>query len=710
MPEYSSTIQTKINNLREISKNFSEPIEVYQLLKITWAEPDGVRYYASTLVEAIEDSLPVVPVEIRLPADNYPAYFLPISADSTMGDEEIDLKIWDGDDEISRLVHENGEGVKVEVLWWFPVVELLLSDWWGHLRTSEEADVEFWLGKAANGFRSPNLPLPRRAHYRDCQAVFGEISTGCDYDRHKGGTRGNLNGGVPFTSCPRKQFADCSARLGDKLSHLSHQSVTETIVNYQTKGATLLPTARGNETNLKRPVRIIMGTRIVRDLDLMAAIPLYNNNHPDKGFWRLKFEIGEGPMQILGANVGGQNCFAGQNLIHFVPRGGEFRQPPTSFTPNVHNYSFTTHFDYTFGWVNPDETAADSLNAEATVAGLGDIAQYDDEENIIAISPTNNRSWQLLRLLTDKRFGYGLDISRVNILSWLICANWANNLVNFVEPETDEDLQHIRSASNVELQERPTQQQIEDMCWAGRFSRPFLFEGKLHIIPLRALDLEELADAPVFTDSGDDRNIIWEENKTTLRRSQKSDEDLPNRIELTYNDEVNEYKEQIVTVEDVTAQLRAGVVLGDSTRRVVPKKESALGVTNRNQAIKIAWSLLDLGKFDNGGLRNNLKITFKAWFLDCLTLHPEKVIRVVSAKITRYGFEYFRIKTIKRLANLQVEITAQAYNDEYYEDFEQTLSGPGAGWNYGGFTEYEPLLIGQTTFADGYLQVEILQS
>ena len=31
-----------------------------------------------------------------------------------MGDEEIDLKIWDGDDELSRLVYENGEGIKVE--------------------------------------------------------------------------------------------------------------------------------------------------------------------------------------------------------------------------------------------------------------------------------------------------------------------------------------------------------------------------------------------------------------------------------------------------------------------------------------------------------------------------------------------------------------------------------------------------------------------
>lgn len=712
MSELSEEIQTKINDLREISRNFSEEIEVYQLLKISWAEPDGVRYYASTLVEAIEDSLPVTPVEIRLPADGYPAYFLPISLDSTMGDEEVDLKIWDGDDEISRLVYENGEGIKVELLLWFPAVELLLTEWWGHLRTSEDSDVEFWIGKAANGFRSPNLPMPRRRKYRPCQAIFGEIVTGCDYDRHKGGSRGNLNGDVPYDFCPKKEFADCSARLGDKLSHLSHQSVTEVIVNYQTKGPTLLPSARGNETNLKRPVRVIMGSRTVYDLDLMAAIPLANNKHPAQGFWRMKFEIGEGPMQIWGAEVAGQNCLAGNNLIHYVPRGGEFRQPPTSFTPNVHNYSLTCHFDYTYGWVDPSVTAADTLKGKATVSGLTNIRNYTDEDTFF-LSPTDNRAWQILRMLTDKIWGFGLDFSRLNILSWLECANWAGTLVSFIEPENGEDLTHIRSNSKVELVERTTQQQIEDMCWAGRFSRPYLFQGKLCIQPLRQLLYEELMACQLFTDTGDGsdggRNIIWEDGKTTLRKSQKSDEDIPNRYELTYDDELNNFLEQPLSVEDETAQLKAGTVIGDTTRRAVPKKESALGVTNRSQATKLAWSLIDLGKFDDGGSKNNLKITFKAWFLDCLSLHAEKPIRVQSAKIERYGFEWFRVKKMQRLPNLQVEITAQAYPREYYDNFEEDLEGPGDGWSYGGFVEYEPLDFGEIAFKDNYLQVEILE-
>lgn len=708
MPEFSSEIQTKIDALREISKNFSEVIEVYQFVKIDWAEPDGAKYYASAQAAEIEADLPVSPVEIRIPAEDYPAYFLPVSADSSMGDEEIDLKLWDGDDEISRLVYENGEGIKVESFLWFPNVDLLLSEFWGHLRTSEDSEVEFWIGKAANGFRSPNLPMPRRAHYRKCQAIFGVLETGCDYDRHRGGSRGNLNSGVPFTSCPQNEFSDCTLRLDDKLSHLSHQSVTESIVNYQTKGNALLATSRGNETNLKRPVRVIMGTRTVRDLDLMAAIPLYNNKHPEQGFWRCKWEVGEGPMTFLGAKVNGQNCLAGNNLIHFVPRGGEFRQPPTSFTPGVHNYSYTCHFDYTYGWVNPDQTSADSLKGEATTTGLNDLKHFDEEGSIIYTGTSSNRAWQIVRMLTDKRWGYGLDLTRLAMPSFSECGIWGGNAVEFTEPTTGNVLQHIRSNSNVELNERTTQQQIEDMCWAGRFSRPFLFQGKLHIVPLRAYDYEELAAAPIFTDTGEDRNIIWEDNKTTLRYSQKSDEDLPNRIELIWYDENNENKEAPpIIVEDADQQIKAGIVMGDTTRRTVPKKESALGVTNYNQGIKLAYTLLDLGKFDEGGLKNNLKVTFKAWFLDCLSLHPEKPIKVISAKIERFGFEWFRIKKIKRLPNLQVEITAQAYPREYYDNLEYTLDSPGGGWSWGGFNEYIPLEFGDVAFKDGYLQVEI---
>lgn len=712
MPEYDQDIQTKIELLREISNNFSAPIEVYQLVKISWKSPDGAIYYAATEVQAIEDSLPIEPVEIRLPVESYPDYFLPVSSDSSMGDEEIELKLWDADDEISRLVYENGEGVPTEVLMWFPAVELLISVFHGHLRTSEDSDVEFWLGRAANGFRSPDLPLPRRAHYSPCQAAFGVWETGCTYDRHRGGSTGNLQGnGQPFTSCPKKQFGHCIERLGDKLSHLSHQSVTESIINNQTKGPQLLATSRGNETNLKRPVRVILGVRYCRDLDLMAAIPLYNNNNPDKGFWRMKFELCEGPIRaVVNSFVGGQHCQSGQNAIHYALRGGELRQPPTAFTPGVHNYSYTAHFDYTFGWINPSSTKADSIKAEAHIEGLNDVKQYYSETQFVTGCP-RTRAWHIFRMLTDKRWGYGLDESRISIPAFIELAIWGDTLVGFTDPLTGEFLQHVRSMSDFDLQERSVQQQIEDAAWAGRFSRPFIFGGKLHIVPLKALSELELDAAPYFTDSDEygAPNIIFEDGKTTVRRSQISDEDLPNRVELTYDRGLSLNLETVISVEDEEAQLRAGKLLGDSTRRVVAKKESALGTTNDEQALKLAWTILDLGKFDEGGLKNNLQISFKAWFLDCLDLHPFKVIQVYSKKLERYGFEWFRIKKINRLPNLQVEIIAQAYNKDYMDALEIELAGPGGIYQYDPVSDIIPLDYGSISYQNGFLEIEIIE-
>jgi hypothetical protein len=84
----------------------------------------------------------------------------------------------------------------------------------------------------------------------------------------------------------------------------------------------------------------------------------------------------------------------------------------------------------------------------------------------------------------------------------------------------------------------------------------------------------------------------------------------------------------------------------------------------------MAKLLLDLGEFDEGGLENNLEIKFKTWFplAQALRLHKYRVIRVDNAELQSFyertaltAFQYFRIKKLRRLPNLQVEVTAQAY-------------------------------------------------
>jgi hypothetical protein len=728
LPTFETADQDKIDELKAL-RAAGEPIgQVFELAKVSWPSPTGDIYYAALQVDEVAPVVPPVsPIETRIIPDNNPNWFTPVQLDASIGDEEVDLEMWDGDGAISDLLVLHGEGIKVELLYWFPEVELLLPVWHGHLRQEDEAEVDICKVKAVQGFRSSDAVLPRRAHYKECQAIFGGVfdtqaeidEHDCPYNKHIGGSVGNFEtGSTPYTSCPRRTRQDCEDRLNhDGNFMLSHATQSVTIANGQTQGPRLLSTSSGNETNLKESVRVIMGERYSYGFQVLASAKDLNTNNPEDGWFRALYEACEGPIESMSSvqvTVGGQT----QNIdpFHYSYRLGEKGQSPAQSILTPHGYSGTAHFRYTFGRLNPADVNENDASASAYIQGLNNIRVYTDEETYTE-EHTSNRAWHVMRMLTDKRWGFGYDYDRLDIPSFIEAACWCDNVVQFVDFNGDE-FNHIRSLSNLDLAERKVQQQIEDVCMAGRLSRPFLFNGKIHIVPLRALTDAELAACPVFTDEGENRNIIQDEIersvfKTTLTRSRISDLDLPNRVECTFDDAENSNLERpLRPVEDQDAQLAAGRVVGDKTRKINVKKYPLAGVTVEAQAIKMAWSLLDLGPFDEGGLQNNLQLKFKIWFLDALDLFPTRVIKVESSSIVRYGFDYFRVKNLKRLDNLHFELTVQAYNADYVEAFE-TL--------YGDFEEppddppilsgvlpdppTDPLVFGDISYSGGILTI-----
>jgi hypothetical protein len=186
---------------------------------------------------------------------------------------------------------------------------------------------------------------------------------------------------------------------------------------------------------------------------------------------------------------------------------------------------------------------------------------------------------------------------------------------------------------------------------------------------------------PTFTDEGVDRNIVFEgpdegPKKSTLKRTVLSDAEVVNRVVVTLDDEDHENTQRPLTFEEVDAQLRAGRAFGDTSRRVVEKTYSAFGVTNVGEASRLGNLLLHLGEFDEGGTENNLRIRFTTWYAETLEVQKYGFIRVLSSKLTRYGFEYFRVRSLQRLPDLKVEISAQAYPREYYERLELWTQPP----------------------------------
>lgn len=683
---FDANTRAKIARLRALYIGGTDP-QVYELLKVEWgSDPADAVYYATLRIDEITyPQPPVSPIEVRLIPDGIPHWFLPITIGASVSDEEIDFKLSDTDGRIGTLLDFHGEGCKVILYQWFPQVDLLLPMWPGHLRFEDEAEFGETPLKAAQGFRSADSLLPRRGRYPECQAVFGALletqpeidANPCDYSLHIGGPVGIVNPatGVPWTFCRRKITQDCIDRGVNPLRHYSHQTIRATVINNQTSGGPLYSTSVGNETNLKEPVRVVMGQRMVYGMKVLAFRRDLNNNHPDQGFFAAIYEGPEGPNEAFAnAVIGGQPAIG----LHYNQRLGHFGQTPVGADLTVHGYSGTSLIRYNLQ-SNPSSISPDSITAQALVTGQNNIRIYTDATTY-STGWTRNRVWQLLHVMTNKQWGFGYDYDHFAIESWIEAAEWAAENVRFTDSDgTNWD--HTRAASDVDLPGKKVQEQIDAFCKAGQLSRPFMFDGKWHIVPLRALTQAELDACPTFTDTGDSgRNILWnwKGDKSTLRYSRKSGIDLPNRIEATYDDATNGYLEATAPpVEDVDAQLAAGAVQGKKDRRVNRKSHSLMGVTSKAQAVKLSFLLLDRGEFDDGGLQNNLRVKFQIFGLDALDLHPHKVIQFPADHwlVVRFGFTHFRIlaEGLKRQSNLAVEVEAQAYPREYMDNFETVI-------------------------------------
>lgn len=712
--------QAKLAALRALK----EDAHVFEVVKIGWPSPTGTRYYADTelheITPSILDYTGNAPVAARLAIgdreNNGAGLFLRINYESALADEEVELKFWDGLGDFADLAYLHGEGVPVEIFYWFPQVELLLSQWMGHLRPPKTADAVTYTATAANGFRSPNLNTPHRSiGYTECQATYGGLlqtleevaANACDYNRHLGGLIGKLEGGLPILTCTRKSREECRRHFSEtNLPFLGAQAVYEALALPQIHTPTIYGTSIGNETNLKEPLRVVFGYRVVRNLKPLAYTPQPNPSTPDHGFIKIVFPISEGPVQSV-------SLFAVNNALigaeHLVIRLGLHRQSDSGYTtsgPNAPNYSRTVHAYANWGWVNPGNYNAANLTASAAVVGLSNIRVYSTPTEYEEMF-TTNRAWCLMEILRNTVWGHGLDIARLEISDWIALAAYSEAHISWTEPDGTV-WQMMRGNFNADLSGRSTQQQINDICMAGGFGLPFTYLGKVRILPLTSATEEELTAAPLFTDGTiasveNQRNIIADKDteQAKITRSQKSDQDLPNQIVVTFDDAAHGNIERPITCIDQPAQLRSGQAAGDKSRREVEKKYTGVGIVSEGEARRFGNTLLDLGEFESGGLKNNLQVKFTTWFSHALELHRYKIIRVLSAQLTRYGFEYFRVQDMERNSDLTVEITAQAYPVGYHDEVETVITSTNP-YQYEAEAEVNELIDGPELAEDAF--------
>ena len=327
-----------------------------EIVAVYWPEPTGTRYYSTAAWQEVAgyENCPVM-VEARLSRLAWQDFA--VSAD--VADDALQLDLADLDQSLADLFDFHGEGVKVELFYFFPQVGgpsgWLLSSWTGLLRPPDSADYARFRVSAQAGFGSQFLTVPRRLPSSQCQALFGAYlptldacaNNDCPYNRHLvGGSVGNLNAsGQPYRSCPRQSRQDCIARLGDDLSYLG----TPGDVRPFQSASNYWATTQNNQSKLKNPIRVIIGRKKVRNLDLLLYRQEINTGNPNQGFVSTLFLVGEGPLQsITNPRVNGV-IIAAQ---HLNTRVGDRRQGRTAYASDVSNYSGTAHYFARWGQVN----------------------------------------------------------------------------------------------------------------------------------------------------------------------------------------------------------------------------------------------------------------------------------------------------------------------------------------------------------------------
>jgi hypothetical protein len=743
MPELNPTVDEIVRALPAGIRS----VRVIEILTVFWQGAAGTRHYSN---QQWSDDFPLLashglaPVEARFERTQW---FVDLPRTTEISDDVVQLKMWDANQTLIAAWLQSGEGTRCAITQYFPDFDYAIEIWWGFLRAPKETEGLYFNIEAASGLRSPNLVIPRRAIYPGCQATFGGLinpatntpffdtqakidQNECPYNRHIGGSFGTLDGsGQPWKSCPRQTPNDCTTRLGVTgpdgkpgfFSYLAFDVVIETtLVGSVYRG--FYTSTHANDSVMRKPVRVVYGQRWIRDLILLAFLPESGNSSPNDGYLRTLWVVSEGPIcgmppvlasetsppetagpaptpgqkfEFSGIVVNGQ--WGTVEHTNFASSWGCKRQSKTNFSDNVLNYSHTSVLHFNYGKGDFRQFTPDSLGSTlCQVKGLKKVRVYTTP-TAYTEQYTNNRAWCLLDLYTNKRYGLGVDHSRFVIQDWLDLAAYCLAPVNSIDASGNL-ITIQRTVFNADIQEGKWSDHLTDICLAGYFTLPFYHQSSIRILPLE-VPLASLGTIPVFSDqddataSGLTRNIIFEGNRSTLKYSMKSDSEVPNEIKINYDDATMQNASRPLTLKDDAQQLRAGYAAGDETARPVTKEYNAQGVDSLSEAARLARRILDLGPFEQGGVRNNFKITFTTWSLltDSLGLHPYSVIKVVSDTVNQFAeadgtpFEYFRIQKLTRMKNLQMKIEAQIFPRSYAASLEWKpapgASNPGGGTN-----------------------------
>lgn len=674
---------------------------VCQVVSVYW--PDQTRSYLFSPIyqqgkyEPINDRKELGLIEGRL-RQPYSKPFYRITVTADVNDNPLQVEFHEGpqfDYCVREQFEQTGENQRGEVFLYFPAIDLLYSEFVGHFKAPTGGSPFHTPVTLMNGFKSRLMQLPDfRIGWNGCQWIFGplirdplvRLRNGCRYNLDlpvlpagmtRLGTNDPVTGG-PRTFCPKTNRAVCDEVMGtDPDDPLKHFGGSDTVYDQSFLGYLAnrknLTNTYNLESRAKNPLGILAGSRKKFPLSLVQAArqdPLSSN-----GTLLTRWLISFGPIQTMR-----KFTLRGKNPQGQEVRLGTYLQPPLNNFPgntgtDPGNLSLIATCSLNENPVKSAEITFDQIQAEGDGDGFTEVRHYNADGTFTdkwSASPT----WWIRLLLEHPRFGLRITPNYFINTDWLACdaADQADGL-----------------SFNHYIQGGIADKVFEDICRSMRKSVPFWHGGKLRIVPIGR---EQITDAvPTFYAQGPLANILEFDGSNlqgmpaefkgiaAIRPLKKSDDEIPRRVLLTFDDDPNEVYERVFTAEAAKLMQRDAEASRDAWNRITEKEAVGIGITNEVQAKAQAIYLLEEGEFGRWGTRNNAGFELVAKGIDpmVLNLHPWALCRVFDdnyAYLRDPGPEYkgdgsrfteFRVFSKTRDENLQSTLTVCAYPKDRYE-------------------------------------------
>ncbi|KXS41190.1 MAG: putative phage tail protein [Candidatus Frackibacter sp. T328-2] len=385
---------------------------------------------------------------------------------------------------------------------------------------------------------------------------------------------------------------------------------------------------KNNTKSQELPIPVVYGRNMLGGNIIYEKITGDNNRYKD-----MQIGVSEGPIQSISNIKIGEVSFS--NFDNSQARTKLGNRAQTADAVNDQGQTFP-YLAYISAELDGKELE-DSLDGRRIITALIEgrkVEVWDSGSSSWITQYSRNPAYCLLDLLTNKRYGLGIDKQYIDLDSFIESANYCNELIDDgqggQEPRFQLDIAINQAKSSLDL--------IKEIL--GTFRGILIYSsGELRL----KIDAPE---AP--TQSFAMNNIV----KDSFAYWEASKKDIPNKVTVQYIDPNNNWEKiRVQYVDDSNIE---------SSGEVREKKISLLGIKRFSQAGREARFYLNKAKYCTTFCE------FKAG-IDSIHCEVGDVI-TVTHDLPEWTDKEFRILKIKEDKNDEMKLICQEHNDAVYND------------------------------------------